>query len=68
MSNVIQFPKPADPLDVLVAPPFTSDYLTQPLRTEDEARAQLNRPRIAPVQSPLHPLFALICAPFGGSR
>ncbi len=26
--------------------PFVSEYLTRPLRTEDEARAQLNRPRI----------------------
>lgn len=43
----VLFDEPADePKPVEAAQPFVSEYLTRPLRTEDEARAQLNRPRI----------------------
>lgn len=35
---------------------FVSPYLQQPLRTEGEARAQLNRP------VPVHPIFAPLLA------
>jgi hypothetical protein len=53
-----------DPLDVYVPEPFVSEYLTRPLRTEDEARAQLNRPRIPPARGLVHEIFDLALAPF----
>ena len=43
----VLFDEPADEPKPVEAPrPYVSEYLTRPLRTEDEARTQLNRPRI----------------------
>lgn len=43
----VLFDEQADEPKPVEAPqPYVSEYLTRPLRTEDEARAQLNRPRI----------------------
>ena len=43
----VLFDEQADEPKPVEAPqPYVSEYLTRPLRTEDEARAQLSRPRI----------------------
>lgn len=51
VAKVIPFPPRHRCVSASSPTPFVSEYLTRPLRTEAEARAQLNRPRIPRAKS-----------------